>query len=43
MYFLCSENLGADQLYGYGTADLRFCFCIRKNRFFSGRGSNVPY
>ena len=23
MYYLCSENKGADQLYGYRTADLR--------------------
>ena len=24
----CGENKGADQLLGYGSADLRLCFCI---------------
>ena len=33
LYYLCSENKGADQLCGYCTADLRLCFCICKNRF----------
>ena len=26
MFFLCSENKGADQLRGYREADLRLCF-----------------
>ena len=26
MYYLCSENKGADQLCCYCTADLRLCF-----------------
>ena len=28
LYFLCSENKGADQLRGYREADLRLCFRI---------------
>ena len=30
MYYLCSENKGADQLCGYHTADLLLCFHICK-------------
>ena len=30
MYYLCSENKGADQLCSYCTADLRLCFRIRR-------------
>ena len=30
LYYLCSENKGADQLRGYREADLRLCFCICK-------------
>ena len=26
LYFLCSENKGADELSGYGAADLHLCF-----------------
>ena len=33
LYYLCSENIGADQLCGYRTADLGLCFCIYKSRF----------
>ena len=35
MYYLCSENKGADQLCDFRTADLRLCFRIRyvKSRF----------
>ena len=36
LYYLCSENKGADQLRGYREADLRLCFCIcefAKSRF----------
>ena len=31
LYYLCSENKGADQLRGYREADLRLCFriCIK--------------
>ena len=32
---LCSKNKGADQLRGYREADLRLCFRICKNPFFS--------
>ena len=33
LYYLCSENKGADQLRGYREADLRLCFRICKSRF----------
>ena len=39
MYYLCSENKGADQLRGYREADLRLCFRICKKPVFSRRGS----
>ena len=39
MYYLCSENKGADQLRGYREADLRLCFRICKKPVFSQRGS----
>ena len=35
LYYLCSENKGADQLRGYREADLRLCFCICKTFVFS--------
>ena len=35
LYYLYSENKGADQLHGYREADLRLCFCICKKPFFS--------
>ena len=31
LYYLCSENKGADELRGYREADLRLCFRICKN------------
>ena len=34
LYYLCSENKGADQLGGYRKADLRLCFCICKTLVF---------
>ena len=40
LYYLCSENKGADQLCGNRTADLLLCFCICKKQIFSLRGSN---
>ena len=39
LYYLCSENKGADQLRGYREADLRLCFRICKMLVFSRRGS----
>ena len=39
MYYLCSENKGADQLRGYREADLRLCFRICKTLVFLCRGS----
>ena len=35
LYYLCSENKGADQLRGYREADLRLCFHICKTLVFS--------
>ena len=35
LYYLCSENKGADQLCGYRKADLRLCFRICKKKRFS--------
>ena len=39
LYYLCSENKGADQLCGYHEADLLLCFRICKKQIFSKRGS----
>ena len=33
LYYLCSENKGADQLRGYREADLRLCFPYAKHWF----------
>ena len=33
LYYLCSENKGADQLRGHHEADLRLCFRIAKHWF----------
>ena len=41
LYYLCSENKGADQLRGYREADLRLCFRICQNPVFSLCGSNM--
>ena len=41
MHYLYRENKGDDQLHGYREADLRLCFRICKNPFFSQRGSYV--
>ena len=40
LYYLCSENKGADQLSGYREADLGLCFGICKKAVFSRCGSN---
>ena len=38
MYYLCSENKGADQLRGYREDDLRLCFRIcKKSGFLTSR------
>ena len=42
LYYLFSENKGADQLRGYREADLRLCFPISKKPVFSRRGSYKP-
>ena len=39
MYFLISENKGADQLRGYRKADLRLCFRICRLLVFTCSGS----
>ena len=39
LYYLCSENKGADQLCSYCTADMRLCFRIWENPVFSWHGS----
>ena len=41
MYYLSSENTGADQLRGYREADLRLCFRIGNYPVFSRGGSNI--
>ena len=41
LYFLCSENKGADQLRGHREADLRLCFRICKVLVFSRSGSYI--
>ena len=43
MYYLCSENKGADQLRGYRESDLRLCFRICKKPVYSRRGSICVY
>ena len=43
LYFLCSENKGADQLPGYREADLCLCFCICKKSVFLRPGSNSGF
>ena len=35
LYYLCSENKGADQLHDYREADLRLCLRICKTLVFS--------
>ena len=39
LYYLCSENKGADELRRDIEADLRLCFRICKKPVFSRRGS----
>ena len=39
LYYLCSENKGADQLRSYCEADLRLCFRICRLLFFTCSGS----
>ena len=41
LYYLCSENKGADQLPGYREADLPLCFRICKKPVFSQCGSYI--
>ena len=41
MYYPCSENKGADQLRGYREADLRLCFRIYADCWFSHEVANV--
>ena len=39
VYYLCSENKGADQLRGYREADLRLCFRLSRLLVFPCGGS----
>ena len=39
LYYICSENKGADQLGGYREADLGLCFRICKTLVFLCHGS----
>ena len=41
LYYLCSENKGADQLRSYRVADQRLCFRICRKPAFSRRGSYI--
>ena len=41
LYYLCSENKGADQLRGYREADLRLCFRLCRLLVFPWGGSYV--
>ena len=41
LYYLCSENRGADQLRGDIEADLRLCVRICKKPVFSRRGGSA--
>ena len=43
LYYLCSENKGADQLRGYRKADLCICFRISKKPVFPRCGSYKDY
>ena len=43
LYYLCSENKGADQLLGDREADLRPCNRVCKKPVFSRRGSYEIY
>ena len=43
MYYLCSENKGADQLRGYCPADLRPCFRLCKKRFSHGVAHSIYF
>ena len=43
MYYLCSENKGADQLRSYCEADLRLCFRLCRMLVFPCGGSCVLY
>ena len=41
LYYPCSENKGADQLRGYREADLRLCFRIYANCWFSHEAAHI--
>ena len=42
LYYLCSENKGADQLRGHREADLHLCFLICKKQVFSNEAQIKP-
>ena len=41
MYYPCSENKGADQLRGHREADLRLCFSILADCWFSHQAAQM--
>ena len=41
LYYLCSENKGADQLCGYREADCVFVFAYAKSRFSHNEAHNT--
>ena len=43
LYYLCSENKGADQLRGDREADLRLCFRICKKNVFSDDAAHIVH
>ena len=43
MYYLCSENKGADQLRGIREADLRLCFRIYKMLGFFHDAAHIGF
>ena len=43
LYYLCSENKGADQLHGYREVDLRLCFRMYAKRRFSHDAAHLKH
>ena len=43
LYYLCSENKGADQLRGHRKADLRLCFRAYAKRLFSHDATQIIF
>ena len=41
LYYPCSKNKGADQAHSYCAADLRLCFCVCNQSYFSTEHANL--